>query len=256
MATEQLTFEQPLNENIRMCLRLEHLFQQVNYHVDGKSPWDSRATLDAILDTLNVIDRPDLKNKLSQILHQYSASLGNLEKSPGVDKAKLNKTLQQISNLITAFHSSKGKIAQPLRENEFLALINQRANTPAGTCGFNLAPYHLWLEQTAEIRIKSLKTWAEPFDLVQEAVSLILKITRDSTNFKPNTAIAGFYQETLDTTLAYQMIRIRTSKKEKIYPEISVGRHRLSIHFFDLNQDGHSHQAKQDVSFELALCKL
>jgi cell division FtsZ-interacting protein ZapD len=46
------------------------------------------------------------------------------------------------------------------------------------------------------------------------------------------------------------------SKTRNLYPEISVGRHRLSIHFYMLKEHGKAVQVMDDVAFDLACCKL
>jgi cell division protein ZapD len=63
-AMEPVIYEQPVNEHVRVCLRLEQLFNQTLHWMRGTSAWDSRAAISALLEILNVLDRPDLKAKL------------------------------------------------------------------------------------------------------------------------------------------------------------------------------------------------
>lgn len=255
--TEVIIFEQPLNETIRLCLRLEHLFQQVNYYLDElESAWDSRTALGTILDILNVIERPDLKNKLGQILNQYVTTFSQLEKSENIDRKILKTTLDQLNKAINIVHSSHSKIGQELRENEFLNLIQQRSATPAGTCAFSVPTYHLWLYQPANVRLKNLVSWFELFTPLRNIIDLILKLTRDSASAETQIASNGFYQVNLDPNIAYQMIGIEIAVKEKLYPEISAGRYRLTVHFFELDIKNRARQTTYDVSFKLKCCKI
>lgn len=257
MAPEIITYEQPLNEQMRLCLRLEYLFQQIAHYIKGESEWDNRATLNAIFDVLNVIDRPDLKNKLGQLLNQYIAVLVSLEQVPHVNKQKLHRMLDQLKKAVEVLHAIEGKIGQVLRENEFLMVVQQRAALPAGTCSSSAPAYHLWLQKTPKARLKNLVSWCEPFEALQKIVDLLLQLTRDSTEFRVKVAKSGFYQASLDPNIPYQMIRLQLLlDKYELYPEISVGRHRLTIHLFELNSSGKANQTKKDVEFGLACCKL
>lgn len=256
VANDTIIFEQPLNEQMRLCLRLEHLFQQIEYHLDKDSLWDTRIVVNVLFDILNVIDRPDLKNKLGQTLNQYIAALMQLEQIPNVNKQKLRRMVDQLNKAMDMLHAIQGKVGQVLRENEFLVAIQQRLSIPAGTCCFSTPAYHLWLHLTPKARFKSLLNWCEPFEPLQKIINLLLRLTRDSSELKPKIAKAGFYQANLDPNISYQMIRIQVPLKYEMHPEISVGRHRLTIHFFELNPKGKANQTKKDVEFSLACCRL
>lgn len=253
---ENTIFEQPLNEHIRICLRLEFLFAEAQYFIARESSWDSRQALAAILEILGVIDRPDLKSKLGQALNQYANFLLQLEAQPHVDKEKLKTTIKQLDNMIDYLHTNQGKIGHELRDNEFLFTIQQRLYTPAGTCGFCAPAYNLWLQQPLATRQNQLNTWLKPFAHIKSMVELLLQLTRGSTSSKPLNAENGFYQTSLDPAIPYQMIRITLHNSSMLYPEISVGRHRLTIHFFELTTAGRAAQTKRNVQFELACCKV
>ncbi len=251
-----MLYEQPLNEQIRLCLRLEYLFDQASYYLSKESPWDSHQMLKIILEILQAIDRPDLKNKFFQTLYQYTHALSQLEKLEDIDRQKLHGTLQQIDRLVDSLHNNQKKIGQDLRENEFLNTIQQRLYTPAGTCSFSLPAYHLWIQQENSLRQKQLLAWFGHFNELQEIVDIILKLVRESTLFKTVDAHGGFYQNNLDPNIPYQLIRIKLQPQKNVFPEISVGRYRLAIHFFTLDINGRATQTSDDIKFELACCKM
>lgn len=251
-----MIYEQPLNEQVRLGLRLEYLFSQADYYLYKESSWDSHQLLKTILEILQAIDRPDLKNKFYQTLNQYAHNLAQLEKLDDIDKQKLDCTLKQIDHLIDRLHLNQKKIGQELRDHEFLATIQQRLYTPAGTCSFSVPAYHLWLQQDSTLRQKQLFDWLSHFRQLQEIINIILKLIRESTNFKTVLAQAGFYQTNLDPNISYQMIRVGLPLSENLFPEISVGRYRLAIHFFSMDISGQTMQTPNDVKFELACCKI
>lgn len=253
---ETIIYEQPLNEQIRFCLRLEYLFEQTKHYLANNSSWDLRQALNSILEILHIVDRPDLKSKLGQTLNQYAASLTQLEKLPNIDKQKLHDTLKQIDQLIDGIHTNIKKTGQELRENEFLATIQQRLYTPGGTCPFSLPSYHLWLHRDLNSLRQQLSQWLDSFKQIYAIVELLLKLTRESASFKSTKATGGFYQSNLEPNIQHQMIRINIPTEKMLFPEISVGRHRLAIHFFTLDINGCAAQTSNDVIFELAYCKI
>jgi cell division protein ZapD len=221
-----------------------------------EAKWDSEASLSAIFNILMAIDRPDLKNKLAQSLNQYAACLLEMENLPDINKQRLARLLEQVHYTIDVLHSLHGKIGQELRENEFLMAVYQRSLTPGGTCGFNAPAYHSWLQKPFEERKKKLVEWIETFKGLEIVINLLLKLTRSSVKPSDEIGYTGFYQTNLDPTLSYQMIRILIPQNYNVFPEISVGRHRLTIHFLELNVEGRSSQTKKDIAFKVAFCKL
>ena len=249
-----MIYEQPLNEHARLCLRLEYLFAQLDHSF--QSTLNDHQTIRIILEILQVLDRPDLKNKFLQNLIQYQNMLLLLKKVPEVDVNKLNSTLKQIDELINELHINKKKIGQELREKEFLKAIQQRLYIPAGTCGFNLPAYQLWLEQDAITRRDQLANWITLLLLVKNVADISLKLIRNSNIFKDVIANGGFYQCNLDPNISYQMIRIAINPDRNIFPEISVGRFRIAIHFFNLDIDTINKQNSNTVEFKISYCKL
>ena len=257
MENENITYEQPLNEQVRLCLRLEFLFAQVDHCLSKKSEWDIRQAINTLLKISNITDRPDLKNKLGQVLAWHAAALSQLENFPEVDKNKLRDTLNKINILLDNLRANTQKPGQILRENDFLNTIQQRLHASAGTCNFSLPGYYLWLQQDQEKIRTQLLAWLEAFQQIHEVIKIILNLTRQNTDFKKDIkATNGFYQANLETNINYQMIRIRLKGKKKLFPEISIGRHRLAIHFFNIDINGRAVQTTNDVIFELACCKI
>ena len=206
-----------------------------------------------------VVDRSDIKTKLSKILSEYALSLQNLLHLPAaseINEVKLKGILTDLGNLVENLCHNSGKIGQKLRDNEFIATLQQKNFTPAGTCAYNAPAYNVWLQQNPEIRKQNLTEWLDNFTELSAIVGLLLELTRESTKLSEVLAPNGFYQINLDPKISYQMVRIAILGNIEIYPEISVGRHRLSVHFYRLNAFGRPEQVKQDLLFELACCKI
>lgn len=251
MSTETITYEQPMNEHVRACLRLEKLFLQAENAMQGESVWDTRSTVAAMIEILNILDRPDLKPKLTKELCRHLANFARLEQTPNVDHKKLSGLLADLENIIDSLQSTSGKMAQQLRDNEFLNSIRQHLLNPGGACGFDIPAYHYWLEQPPEKRIHTLKKWFKHLDTIQTAVQCLLRLIRESNSPQPKVAHEGFFQMTLDPQAPCQLIHVSIPHKLELFPEISAGRHGLCVRFYIPNLDSRPTQTPQNVEFML-----
>ncbi len=252
----QITYEQPLNERIRLFLRLDALFQQVDHTLPRDSAWDSRATLASLLDVLNIFSRSDLKTEVIMELERISAALSRLESTPGIDQKMLTQLLDEIDHLVDLLHGSQGQIGHHLRQNEFLSGIKQRSSISGGTCDFDLPSYHYWLERPMEKRQQDFQLWLAGFQDIRAAIGLILKLVRDSASSTDEIAESGFFQRTLETSAPFQLIRVTIPDGIPCFAEISGGKHRFTVRFMSTNFQDRPTQSSQDISFILTSCAI
>lgn len=255
-----ITFEQPLNENIRLCLRLEHLFNQFQYYLRCDSPNNSRLALETLLKIVDASDRPELKSKLIQALNQQACALAQLEQFKEVDREKLHRLLHQIDHLTDALHrSDRLKIGENLRQNVFLKQLRLQMNNPGGVCDFSAPAYALWLQLPEERRRKDLHYWKQELELLDRVVALLLGLTREGSPGQRVVAQDAFYQQALDPNVVCQMVRVTLPVAAQLYPEISVGRHRLAIRLrsiFSHHGEVQPDNVPAEVSFQLNCCRV
>jgi cell division protein ZapD len=250
-----ICYEQPLNERIRTFLRLEYLFRQAGHHLDGDTEWDSRATMNCILEIVDIFGNTNLKSEVIKELERHSSNLKRLDQNPAVDHSQLAALVGKINARIEGMHRIDGQIASELKSSEFLTSIRQRSAIPGGTCDFDLPAFHYWLQQAPEQRKQDLVRWLGSFDAIGQSIQLILSITRDSTPMKPALAQQGVYQRTLDINLPCQLIRIALPGDLPFFAELSGGRHRFTARFLHFSTaQARARQTDQDVEFKLACC--
>lgn len=248
------TYEQPLNELIRVCLRLEQLFFQVDHQVRDTSIFGTRNMIALIINILQLLERPDLKAKLAKELSHQMQLLTKLEKTPEIDHVKLNELLKQLDELGRWLIESNGRLGQNLRGIELLNTLRLHLATPGGGCCFDIPVYHYWLQQPDEIRIQTIKSWLNEFSKIRLANDLILKLVREESKTHQKTAANGFHQELLDPQTNLRLIRVMVPKNIETYPEISLGRHFLSIRFYTPTILERPIQYQHNLSFWLSYC--
>jgi cell division protein ZapD len=250
-------YEQPLNERIRAMLRLEYLFERAAYRLDGPSVWDSRASLEAILDILALLTRADLKAEIIKELERHALTLEGLRSNRGVDLERLDQVLDEVRRPLLALRAVDNVPGSELRQSDLLSTVRQRNSIPAGTCSFDVPAYQHWLERPAEERVQQLAAWLGAFDLVREAIGLSLQLIRESARPSHEVAPGGFYQRNIDASVPYQMIRVGVHTSAPWFPEISGGRHRFTVRFMaSSGPEARPTQVNEDVEFELQCCAI
>jgi cell division protein ZapD len=253
-----IIYELPLNDAVRIALRLENLFTQFQKTVSATSALTSKNAMNALLKVLEVTDRPDLKSKLSQTLTQYSHALTQLRNNPKIDAARLQKTLKMLETLGQYLHTQHTRIGEALRQNEFLSQIRSNLTNPGGVCDYRLPAYILWQNKSSNEKSKDLKQWMEVFQPLRDITETILELTRDSTPFEPASTDNGFFSQPLNPMMPCHLVRVALSPKVNLYPEFSAGKHRVTIRFLTPSYFGTGKPAasQQAISFQLACCKI
>lgn len=181
---EKIIYDQPLNETVRVCLRLEQLFHQIDHQIDDSSLLSTRNIINFIINILHILDRPDLKAKLAKELSHHLSNLNRYNNIPEIDAEKLNTLTRQLENHSRNLIDSSGKIGNRLRDVELLNTLRLHLASPGGGCSFDLPIYHYWLQQPALIRQKTISDWLSEFDQIRAVIELLLNLVRDNAKIE------------------------------------------------------------------------
>lgn len=252
-----ICYEQPLNERTRTFLRLEHLFTRMLHHERDASEWGRRAALTALIDILTVMSRHDLRTEVGKELAGQHGTLSRLQNHSGIDHEQLERVLSDLSALGREIQAIPPQFASyMMRDNDLLNGINNRSAIPGGTCGFDVPAYHYWLALPEEKQNRQLQQWGTQLRPFREAIELILKLIRDSAELQDHVAKGGVLVHG-NTESDAQLIRVLVSGRERVYPEISAGRHRSTVRFMEQYGDGlHTRQVERDIPFRMACCRI
>ena len=255
--TETHVYEQPLNEKVRAFLRLEKLFQQYAFHLTHGSDWNNRVAIDSILEILAYTTRSDIKLEVLKELERQHTRLERLSKRPQIDQSQLASVLKNIQKRMGELQAISGQVGQDTKNVELLTAIAQKSSVPGSICDFDLPALKHWLTLPKDKRQKHIEKWFQPFGHLDRAVQLILDVLRHSAEGTEEVAHSGFFQKSLDTNQAIQLLRISVPDNVLCYPEISAGKHRFSVRFMK-NEDPslRPEQCQDDVSFKLKMCAI
>lgn len=250
-----ISYEYPLSERVRTLLRLEDLYERVDFFLGKNDAVEHHMALLSIFEILEVSSRADLKSDLLQELERQKQTLEALRDNPEISEEALDNVLWQIDQASSRLFQASGKIGQELRENEWLMGIKQRTSIPGGVCEFDLPSYHYWLQQAVEQRRQDLQHWLAPFLPIRDGIAIVLRLLRESGKTTPQTAFRGVYQQMMAGRVA-QMLRIRLDRKYPCVPEISANKYALNIRFTTQEGFQRPKTAETDIEFELTFCNL
>lgn len=256
-APSPVVYEQPLTERVRTFLRLEFLLSQAVQYAQPGSAWDSRMAVTALLDIADILARGNARVEAMKDLDAQISLLTLLRDNPEVDSPRLLDVLRELEGLKQRLSNHRGPPGQGLRDNEFLSAIKHRSAIPGGTCGFDLPGYHFWLTQPDAQRTADVTAWLEELAPLHEAIKLLLKLRRQSASPTQQVAENGLFQQNLPSGFNCQLIRVLLPPDAPIFPEISGGRHRITVRFFDRGDvASRPRQVDRDIQFELMFCHL
>ena len=250
-----ISYEYPLSERVRTLLRLEDLYERVEYFLAKSDSLEHHIALLSLFEILEVSSRADLKSDLLQELERQKQTLEQLRDNPDISEQALDDILGQIDQVSSRLFQASGKTGQELRENEWLMSIKQRTNIPGGVCEFDLPSYHYWLQQGAAPRRRDLQRWLAPFLPIRDAIAIVLRLLRESGKTTSQVAHQGVYQQMMAGRVA-QMLRIRLARDYPCVPEISANKYALNIRFTTQEGIERPKAAETDVEFELTFCNL
>ena len=255
MVSEQriVLYEYPFSERVRTLLRLEDLFDKLDYFCAQSHPYCHHTALLTLFETLEVTTRADLKSDLLQELERHKQTLVALRNNPRVAEEALDTVLREIEQAQQTLNSTPGKAGQHLRDNEWLTSIRSRAGIPGGTCEFDLPSYHAWLMRDPQERASDLQQWIRPLSPFVSGTAIVLKMLRESGTRSQQVAVQGQFQQMLQGR-TYALLQVRVAAELGAVPEISANKYMLWIRYTAADRELKPKPVERDVPFELALC--
>ena len=248
-----IVYEYPFNERIRTLLRLEDLYEKFTFFLCQEHHLQHHVALSTIFEMLEVAGRADIKSDLLQELERQKQTLLGFRSNPNVQADTLNSVIEEVDRISTALVACQGKSGQNIRDNEWLMSIRGRTIIPGGACEFDLPSYYAWQNNSTEKRRADISTWFAPLAPLFDAISLVLKLLRESSGTTKMIAQAGSYQQMLQGK-TYQLIRLRLDETLGAIPEISANKYMLWVRF--MSQDGtlKPRAFESEIPFDLTLC--
>jgi len=250
-------YEFPFNNKMRMFMRIEVCFEQIEYHMQHLHKWDIQACLAALMELFKIIESNDLKNIFSKELEKHYANLSSyLKLSSSINTYKLTSILAEIEEAIALLNITNNKISRSMIESD--PLLNNAwqkifTNSIINPC--DIPSYYYWLQQPMAICEQKIKEWLKHLEPIKICIRLLLEITRESSLFETKISNNGFYQQILNAQNICQLIRLQVEGGCDYFPEVSGSKHRVNIRFMTYShEDPKLVQTAHDIKFQVAAC--
>lgn len=255
---KKIVYEHPLTETARSYLRLEYLFGAVLYHHKGPTAWDSRCALLSILDIIELLGRIDFKSELVDDLVVQIQNLERWQNTPDVNKARLAELLSGVKEVINRLQTiNMAVVIEHFSQHYLLNLLKQRKGIIGGASSSDMAILHQWLHKSPKQRQHEVNEWLKPIIPLREALEATLYLIRQNALVSQQTATQGFYQSKLEANGNYQLIQVNMPPEQVYYPEISGGKQRFTVRFYEQeNLANRPKQTEQEIQFELSCCMI
>lgn len=251
---DAMEFEQPLSERMRTFLRIEFLHRQALYHADNLHDFGARAAVASLLEIMAILGRGDVRADVLKELERQTSLLAAYGRQRGVDQQRLQTLLADVDDLKTAINDSGPSFMNALKDCEFLNTIKHRSSIPGGTCAFDLPDYAYWLQLPDPEREAHFERWMAVLRPICNAASELVWLARETNEPVERLAGGGMYQHTIERNAQPNLVRVTVPRGADFYPEISAGRHRVTVRFVEWRGvDRRPTQVTQDVRFLLAL---
>ena len=251
----RLVYEHPLSERIRALLRIENLFSRLDHYSGSPDLWDMRLTISLLIDLNDFLKWSDSKPDLVKELERCRSVLSALEGNPGVDTNKLRQILSDLDECLETMQDNAYQPGAVLEKDELMTSFKQKSSVAGGVCNFDLPAYHHWLNKPTRVKQQYLREWQEDLLIIQKSTNLVLNLIRSNAIASKETAREGFFQQSIEAGNEIQLIRIIIPRDLKCFPEVSGGKHRVTVRFMEQSETANRpEQTEEDVEFELHFC--
>ncbi len=244
-------YEFPLNEKMRNYLRIEDLMANITLTSSSSSSRLHIQFFEHLFTLLDLLERIDIRSDVIKDLDVQERNLVLWSQHPNIDNTALSTTLKAVIQCREGLKTA-GKPGTELKADGFLQSIRQRFAIPGATCSFDLPQLHFWLGKSDEERNKTITTWLSSVILVSDAISMLLDLLRQRSQFVDVMAKTGFYQGNADDKNV--LIRIKMPPQATVYPTLSGNKYRYALRFMEMDA-GQSIASGSEVTFSMAACK-
>jgi cell division protein ZapD len=246
-----IQYEIPLSSFARGLLRLERIFRECQIQCAANTESSHFYVLRQIFILINFFERGDFKAELIKTLNNEISYFAKLKDNPAVDLTKLDTFVRQLAKLNHWAKSLQGKIGHELLEDEFISQSKNKLTQEAARLSFDAPAVKCFLAQPEDTRQAQLLEWLKAFKGVQTSVDVILRLSRETSQFQTVSVDDGYYEEEM-TRDQYRFIAINLPAGSNLFPEVSTGPTRFSIHFKQLTDRLTSEKFEGPIDFNIA----
>ena len=251
---DYITYEHPLNEKIRIFLRIEYIWQQLESSLQLENDTNIITALTYLVELLDINERYDLKSEAIKQLDKLIVKFARMQSQPDIDQAKVQDIINKLEYSLKDLQQVVGKLSSGLYSNEWLSTIRQKMHVPGGFSPADLPYLAYWQTNPLHTRAQQISEWKELFYPLIQSIKNILFYIRKTNSEYDLSCHNGSFQKIIDTQHQPQLISVNLPARYNIYPEVSGNKYRISIRFLQTDLVNKAVLFNSTVDFKLAIC--
>ena len=244
-------YEEPVQEKIRKFIKIEFLLNKIYYFKSKDNKSENYIALLALCELYEILSRSDIKSELIREIETQNSYFQTIKEMPQADSNKLNSVLEKQNLLLKLIYNIESNYLDYLEHDILFKTILKNCFTQ-----LQPASIEFWLSRDILIRETQMDLWLEPLVFIKRSIDFILEVIRKSGRFEDRMAEKGFFIEKLDPKKNILLIRVTLTSDLYYYPQISVGKQRLTIMFMTKDDKNNLVPHQEDLSFILTTCSL
>ena len=244
-------YEEPVQEKIRKFIKIEFLLNKIYYFKGKDDKSENYIALLALCELYEILSRSDIKSELIREIETQNSYFQSIKEMPQADSSKLNSVLEKQNILLKLIYSNEVNYLDHLGRDILFKTILKNCFTQ-----LQPASIDFWLSRDILIRETQIDLWLEPLIFIKRSIDFILEVVRKSGRFEDRMAEKGFFIEKLDPKKNVLLVRVTLTSDLYYYPQISVGKQRLTIMFMTKDDKNNLVPYQEDLSFILTTCSL
>ena len=244
-------YEEPVQEKIRKFIKIEFLLNKIYYFKGKDDKGENYTALLALCELYEILSRSDIKSELIREIETQNTYLQKVKKVPQADSSKLNSVLEKQDQLLKLIYSIEVNYLDHLERDILFKTILKNSFTQ-----LQPASVDFWLSRDILNRETQINLWLEPLIFIKRSIDFILEVIRKSGRFEDRMAEKGFFTEKQDSSKNVLLIRVTLTSDLYYYPQISVGKQRLTIMFMTKDDKNNLVPYQEDLNFILTTCSL
>jgi cell division protein ZapD len=244
-------YEEPVQEKIRKFIKIEFLLNKIYYFKSKDNKSEIYVALLALCELYEILSRSDIKSELIREIETQNSYFGKIKEIPQADSSKLNSVLEKQNLLLKLIYNVESNYLDYLEHDILFKTILKNCFTQ-----LQPASIDFWLSRDILNRETQIDLWLEPLIFIKRSIDFILEVIRKSGKFEDRMAEKGFFIEKLDPKRNILLIRVTLTSDLYYYPQISVGKQRLTIMFMTKDDKNNLVPYQEDLNFILTTCSL
>ncbi|HIO97233.1 MAG TPA: cell division protein ZapD, partial [Leucothrix sp.] len=169
-------YDQPLNEKMRLFMRLSHLMRRFNNHLETPTPENCQAAVMVLLEIYSLSSRLDVKSTTLHIMDNLAQNIRQNRNLDDTEQVRMDRILARLEEKGKQLYSLSGQLGQHLKINNFLNILMQRASIAGGINGLDIPLFNYWLSLPEKKRVNDLNDWVSPYSLAFSAIEISMDV--------------------------------------------------------------------------------